>query len=642
MSSSFLRESLRFEGENILGGYEMRSAVKNAIVRVGFIASLFTVGGMFFLPQQAEGAPQLLYASAKAGSNVGWEQSATQGNAISIWGYDLGTIRGSSTVTVAGVTLAADSSYAEWGATTNPKTAKGMQRITFWLNSSMANGDTSGIYVSVNGVRSNTLPFTINNACKSLFVDYINGNDSWNGLYKDNSRGGNNGPWKTPYLKGGRNARPALTAGAFIYMRGQTYRVLSDYTNPYTAVIGYLDGNPCDTYLASMPLVNGTDALRITLTEYPGERAVFWGSDVANFSSYWTFTNFEFNGDDPNRQFGNAYTMGYEWAMCTYCGDQYRSKGLEVIGMAFTGYQHHSIHSFGDNFRIVGNYFNIYPTASESGSPAASTSYTLYLSSGDNLVVANNELHGGADYVIHNYDETRCSGGADLNRHMHNHTFDSNLIDINRSAIAPQNMRAGIIVGNGIGENLSLSNHMIKNNIFYCTDSLLTGGAITYADMGSGTRDGIYVYNNTIYSVPSGIYFGYNTRMIWTNVEFKNNIFSNIGSYDYASGGVPNLTPTISYNLFGQTPRFSGSVVQSNNLVGNPQYVNASTLNFHLQATSPAVGGGVNLAPALTRDYDFNPRPGSAGWSIGAFEYGGATPPPGVKVPSAPSILGIQ
>src|SRR5579872_6317011 len=97
-------------------------------------------------------APQLLYLSAPAGPNQGWEGSATRGAAITVWARNVSSTRGTSYISVAGVALTSDSDYAEWGATTNPTTAKGFQRITFWLNSNMAlgsAGNTDGITVTV-------------------------------------------------------------------------------------------------------------------------------------------------------------------------------------------------------------------------------------------------------------------------------------------------------------------------------------------------------------------------------------------------------------------------------------------------------------------------------------------------------------
>ena len=158
-------------------------------------------------------SPILFYSSAKAGPNQGWEESPTKGAAITVWGKNIGTSRGTSAITVAGVTLNQSSDYAEWGATTNPATAKGMQRITFWLNSSMPEGNTEGIHVTVNGKKSNTLPFKIDNTGVIRFLS-LAGSESYNGKYAT-YQGGVNGPWTNFGLTTSK-----MTPGDFLERRG--------------------------------------------------------------------------------------------------------------------------------------------------------------------------------------------------------------------------------------------------------------------------------------------------------------------------------------------------------------------------------------------------------------------------------------
>src|SRR5689334_173213 len=82
------------------------------------------------LPSILSAAPAVLqFSDLTWGPKSGWEGSTTKGAAVTIWGENLGTVRGSNFVTVNGAALTADTDYAEWGAS-GP--ARGLQRITFW------------------------------------------------------------------------------------------------------------------------------------------------------------------------------------------------------------------------------------------------------------------------------------------------------------------------------------------------------------------------------------------------------------------------------------------------------------------------------------------------------------------------------
>jgi hypothetical protein len=596
-----------------------------------------------------------LYSSAKAGPNQGWAGSLARGAAITVWGRNLGSSRGSSFVTVAGVPLTNDTDYTEWGATTSPTTAKGFQRITFWLNSSMAVGDTRGITVTVNGVPSNALPFTIDNTGVIRFIDGSKGNDSWDGQYPDNGLGGTHGPWKTPFMY---TQRAGTGPGAFFYLRGGTYTAIFDPSSghPASAYIGYFEqgsgatcataGNlaPCGCTIY-YPTIDGTDALRYTVTSYPGEMATFSDVMVDNKSSYWTFTNFRWIGSAAAGLWANG--MGDEWSMCGNC--QRHSVGLNMIGMEFGGYMHHAVGTaFGDNFQIVANYFNVHPVAGAGYDNT--TAYILYLSAGDNRLVADNELHGGSMYGIHNYDEERCSAPYSVNRRISNLVIDSNWIDMTRDATVPVDIRDGILTGMNLDDTNgnTYANATIRNNVFFSRDSLVSEGGIQLHSENSKNLNGIHIYNNTFAGpFPACVNVFYSSAASYSNVDFTNNICSGVSQYDWDSGGAPHITPTINYNLVAQAPRVNGTATVSNNVIGAPSFVNAPT-DFHLQASSPAIHAGIPLA-GVTLDYDGNARPSGGPYDLGALEYvsGGTPPPPPASVsvsisPAAASLGGGQ
>ncbi|MGB9073618.1 MAG: hypothetical protein WCC22_13340 [Terriglobales bacterium] len=581
-------------------------------------------------------SPALFYASAKAGPNHGWANSSTKGAAITVWGRNFGTTRGTSYVTVDGVNLTNASDYGEWGATTNPTTAKGFQRITFWLNSSMATGATT-VSVTVGGVTSNTLPFTIDNTAYQgiRFVDTVNGSESYDGQYPDHTLGGSHGPWL--YVSPGNTwtNHPGVVAGSFIYMRGGTYTNIcpgGSYHCPRSAPFGNADSSGPPLVWYSGPF-DGTDALRITVTEYPGEHAHFLDASIYVPSSYWTFTNFTIDGDLAYQGIGdgNVYMAIESGNPVYYCtGVTYVNHGNQIIGMSFIGNLHIPFQIWGIGTNILANYISNIPTTAGLG---IQDSYNFYIPSTTDTVVKDNEMHRGAHFKGQMYDESRCNGGADSGRGIANMTFDSNWLDMNQSDVSPQVIGEGIILGMGsMGSsdpNPFLTNITISNNVIYRTDTGTIYDAIGIDNQGSPvTINGLYIYNNTIYNTNNGFAVNWSAAYTSSNVYLKNNIFSNLAGY-HSYNSSSQITPLWSYNLTDKVLSTTGPFTnQGNNVNANPGFVSTSTPDFHLSsAGSPANGAGITLS-GITLDYDGLTRPNPP--AIGAYEYaaGSAPAPP--------------
>jgi hypothetical protein len=582
-------------------------------------------------PSNAQSGPMLLYASAKAGPNHGWENSATKGAAITVWGKNLGSSRGTNTLTCAGVTLSTAGDFAEWGATTNPTTAKGFQRITFWLNSSMPNGSTAGIYVTVDGVNSNTLAFTIDNTAyqRIRFVDTANGSESYNGQYATHTSG-SNGPWKYPFAT---SARDGVAPGAFIYMRAGTYTNIqeSGWHAPRGGCIGAAEAGSggCNWYYSQ---INGTDPLRITITSYPGEHAHLFNAYVESFSNYWTFANFTFDGDLTYAPSGNIYmamTIGMEDGYCTSC--TVHTVGNQVIGLSLIHNMHIGIQMWGSG-SILATYIYNYPTDAGLG---IGHDYNLYIGSSDGITIKDNELHGGSRYNIQAYDETRNCVPlySDTGRGISNLTIDSNLIDMNLSSVTPYTKYYGVLLGMAWSGGV-LNNIVIKNNVFYLNDGSYhtdLSAVNIYQEAATVTMNGFYFYNNTVYGLENGIDTMQASSTTASNIDIRNNIFSNITAYHWTTQSAGRLVPTWSYNLTDKALSFNGSVTNNgHNVVADPLFISTAAPNFHLQSTSPAKDVGVAIA-SVTKDYDNVLRPQGSAYDIGAYEYsaggGGNTPP---------------
>jgi hypothetical protein len=173
----------------------------------------------------------------------------------------------------------------------------------------------------------------------------------------------------------------------------------------------------------------------------------------------------------------------------------------------------------------------------------------------------------------------------------------------------------GIVVGSG-------PNHKVFNNVLYNND--LSGSyaeaAITVA-YGTGLNN-IQVYNNTIvgnkYAGAYGISVG--TYGAPTNTIIKNNILWQNGND--------------SINLAGG----SGTVTGNNRMGVDPNFVNPSTLDFHLQSSSTALNTAANLSSIFTTDKDSKIRPASGNWDPGAYAAGSSSSLT-TTAPAAPTNL---
>lgn len=208
--------------------------------------------------------------------------------------------------------------------------------------------------------------------------------------------------------------------------------------------------------------------------------------------------------------------------------------------------------------------------------------YSMYITGNYNLidgVVAKDT--GGYGLVIYNH----ATGNAHDNIIRNSTIISSGFVQAERGA--------GIQVGNGTG-------NQIYNNVIY-------GGA-------GGAAIIIYkpakVINNIVYdNVGDGIVFAYGGD----GSEARSNIFWGI------TGARWNIPPAI----------------ESNNITINPNFVNASIGDFHLQSDSPAINAGIDLSSLFEVDFDGNNRTDYPGFDIGAFEFIGE---PEDNLPPAPPV----
>lgn len=220
--------------------------------------------------------PVILFSDVISAPKSGWSAGESdKGAVVTIWGRNFGASRGNSFVTVGGVNLTADTDYKDgWAKTSNP--VPYLETITFQLNDSMqaGNGD---ITVTVDGVRSNALPFRINTIGKIYFVHQ--GSDG-NGTFES--------PWDDQQVEAGfldPNKGGVASPGDVLYFRGGTYSEMMNTGKSH--------------FWVEDDFTPGTESDPISVVGYPGEDPYWDGmtnGDASSFNKginvnaeYWTF-----------------------------------------------------------------------------------------------------------------------------------------------------------------------------------------------------------------------------------------------------------------------------------------------------------------------------------------------------------------
>lgn len=189
--------------------------------------------------------------------------------------------------------------------------------------------------------------------------------------------------------------------------------------------------------------------------------------------------------------------------------------------------------------------------------------------------------------------------------------FDS--IDV-AAALVPQGS------GPGATGNI-LRNTVIRNNLIAAGKGIeITGGG---AGSLNNVVDGVAITNNTIVTTPrAGVSVMTNvdggSGNVVKNLTIQNSIFvgpvkDQSGPEDEISG---DITPDQVLFSITQAPKFIGV---NGNFSADPRFVNAAARDYHLAATSPAIG---RADPAVVPSADLDCRARDASPDIGAYESG--------------------
>lgn len=535
--------------------------------------------------------PAIFFSDLTDAPISGWEGSQTKGAAVTIWGVNLGETRGNSYVTVGGVNLTNDSDYAEWGATTNPITARGMQRVTFWLNSGMTLGNTT-ISITTSDGTSSTLPFYTRNTGNIYFIS-TSGSDSNNGSSVANA-------WRNP-----KQAKEVVSSGDIVYFKSGVYDA-EDYAD---TPISFSNSNHN----------NGAINNSIAFISFPGELAQLGsanntyairhiGTSPGDTLTYWTFSKFIMRSNYMITNWGTRDNTGSDDNIRFIGNDCSTLAGGSSI-LEFAGQQGGQT-----NLYIIGNYIHD-AGVDNRGSGTPNHSYGIYMGgygSHKNIYIGFNDI---------------CYQANGRGIQIYGHTvYDSidNLYIYNNSI--HDNSQNGCVLGGGDGRDGAYKYTFLKrlyffNNLIYGNDKGGTNWAgIMVGGVSYGAQGGIYyILNNTFYQNGTGAYQldgSPEAVTIQNNIHYNNTSFYERDHFDN------NISPIVGKNLYygGATdiPSWEHDYITT-----DPKLVNVSSNNFSLQDESPIKDAGLSIA-LFNKDYNGVIRIDNA-YSIGAFENYSAT-----------------
>lgn len=605
----------------------------------------FAIGFLMCLSFECSAYPILYFSDLTdgviSGGHWGGDQEG-KGAAVSVWGRNLGQSKGTSTVTVCGVTLSADEDFAEWGATTHPTVPLGMQRITFYLNSDMQTGPGT-IHISTKDGDSNKIRFFCRESGTIYFLDPDDGNDSNNGLYPSHLSD-NNGPKKTTAW-----ARGHLEAGDVVYLREGVYNE-HDVGNMFHHGSLFSFGSSGDVPNHH----NGIENNSIAVSAYPQEDVRLeateaCGADVClnrcirmfyagTQLNYWTFSKLSMTGAESAVELGGT---GY---------DNGGTKNIRLVNIDGTTIYHPEINNgcifslYGsaknmEGFKILGCYLHD-QLANARGQiwedvNHEERAYQVYVGGYGKIIDMEfgwNDMGWGS-----------MGRGVQIYGHLPEDSIENLVIHDNWFH---HNRRQAFILGGGDGgeeyefvKSAYFYNNILSHTGWPTNDSWSTFqiGGISWGRYGGE----FYIYNNLI----DGTNLEFPPMHITGHIDsldLKNNIIlarpNYWDYYTYHPDGSPGPI-TAGNNLYygagaGRAP--SWDTISSDDidplLVGSdPQ----SWEDYYLQENSPAIDAGTaDPLHIVSKDFLGKDRPmdgddsGTAELDIGPFEYDGRYIPP--------------
>ena len=510
------------------------------------------------------------------------QTAGEDGAIVTVWGNNLGNAQADSKVFANGTPARIHS----WGNATAPAdlyVRQRMQMVSFQINHAAKDG-LGEIYVTVDGKKSNPLPFTVR-AGRIYFVKPT-GSDAATGDWDT--------PWKTiPH------AVKKMAPGDIVYVcDGVSQTVTTDYN---AAVNLGSDGEP------GKPKA---------LVAYPGAKCLIgsetiergfghWVSGKGHTADHWTLAKFTVTAKTSAILMGSGYRVVGNFVTAP-------------TGSAPEG----AIEGSGDDLVLMGN------EVTKVGRPGCSKLYhPIYISSArtstgprrpqeSNREIAWNYIHdNNAIRGVNIYSEQTST--AYMTGHRVHHNFISNQVG------------DGLLIGQYVtGENWVYNNIIAHAGLGPEPDPRESGPISHFGvniDAGHETVQNtvIHFYHNAIYDCgwagaaargSSG-----NVHLVHLNryaLRFSNNIIYSTGE-PYVSGwSDQKIERGQGHNLWfgkGEPPVWDPAAIAK-----DPLFRDAAKFNFRLQPGSPAIDAGLDTG--INVDFDGVRRPQGDGFDLGAYE----------------------
>jgi hypothetical protein len=235
---------------------------------------------------------------------------------------------------------------------------------------------------------------------------------------------------------------------------------------------------------------------------------------------------------------------------------------------------------------------------------------------GDATIIAGNHVH---DILKSTCNET---GGSGINLNGTNAQVTGNYVH----HIGPFPNKCGYVQG-----------------IYFLKAGGSAHNNISFANSGFGIQlwhypEHIALTNNTIFNnAEGGIVLGTNDNHVVDYVAVSNNIIANNkgpgvseqGSYTSSTGTHNSYTHNLVYGNTGAAFELQNGLVATSTITSDPRFVNYTgsfSGDYHLQASSPAMGGATGTASPVN-DFDGSARPQGGEYDAGSYEHVSEAPP---------------